>query len=514
MSFSDLVLASQEIDANLFKMQTAKAYYTGESEVTYHNEIMDKFFKNEDFEGILNYAAIPVDAVADRLQLLEIKGPTDDVTAKIAELMDANKMQLRFGQFILDVLVYGEYYMAVWPEDNDASEIFDLDSPDESGIDLEGTTDGVPLNHKAKFMFCDAETTRAFYDDGGEQLFVARKWQMKDIEGRDIFRVNLNYPDRIEKFWWYIEDDIKNCQPWFDNDQDEWPMENPYGAIPIFHFSTAFPHGIPEHKAMYGVQDAINKIFQTHISSIEYLGFPIVYALMDPTGAGGTGDFSAEGIDDTDTDSASDVNRLENSPGSIWALRAQSVGQLEPAGSDNFIQSLKNYKEIASEVTGLPARLFTSTDGQHPGADAVNAADAVLRQRVIDRSILLSESLKQMIVFAMKMAFGIELKAKDISVIWKPQKIEMGAAEVQIMQFKMKDLFMPPRMILSEMGYTPAECDQILGFGEDGSRQVEEKRKAELEQFQATGPAAAQKAKIGNTGADAPKADKKPTSDK
>lgn len=469
MSFDDLVTASQEIDENLPGHVRSKQYYDGDDSSKFLSSIYDEFLKQEEFSGTLNYASIPVDAVADRLQLLSIKGPTDAITKMISDLWDANKMQLRFGQFILDILTYGEYFVAVWPDDGVAGELFDLSSSDAEEVEL---VDETPLNHKAKMMFCDAATTRAFYDDGGEQKFVARKWIQKDAKNRDIARVNLYYSDRIEKYWWLEKDDIETAEQWFDDAQDEWPMPNPYGAIPIFQFSTSFPHGKPEHKAVFGVQDALNKIFQVHISSIEYLGYPIVYMLMDETSAAGTSDFEYDPIDTTESDVTQQVNQLKNSPGEIWAARAKSIGQLEPAGSSNFIQSLDKYKEVASELSGLPARLFSSTDGQHPGADAVNAADAVLRQRVVDRSVLLSEPLKQMITFALKLAYNIDVKPNEISIQWRPQKIEIDAAMIVIFEFKLR-LGIPEEQILTEMGYTDAEI-AIFQANINKKRQVEQ----------------------------------------
>ncbi len=476
MSFEDLVEASREIDANLPIAQKAKHYYDGEDSSRFLASVFNDFFKQEDFTGTLNYASIPVDAVADRLQLLSILGPDDATTEQIRDLLDANKMNMRLGQFILDVLTYGEYFVAVWPDEQEASDLFDLDA-DSLEVEL---VDDTPLNRKAKMMFCDAETTRAFYDDGGEQRFIARKWESKDFEGKEIIRVNLYYIDRVEKYWWFKKDDIATADAWLDDDQTEWPMDNPYGSIPIFQFSTGFPHGKPEHRSMFGVQDALNKIFQVHISSIEYLGYPIIYTLMDETSAAGTSDFEYAPIDNTESDAGSDVNKLKNNPGEVWALRAKSVGQIEPAGSSNFIDSLKTYKEIASEVTGLPARLFSSTDGQHPGADAVNAADAVLRQRVVDRSVILSEQLKQMISFALKMAFGKEVPAKEISVQWRPQSLQVDAAMIAVFEFK-RALGVPEEQILTELGYTQAEIDIFKPNIEEKRRVAEDARQAGME---------------------------------
>lgn len=446
MSLSDLIAASKEIDAKVDSYNRASAYYEGTDESQFLSELFDQFLSSRDFSGTLNYASIPVDAVADRLQLLTIKGPDDKTTELISQIWSTNKMPLRFGQFVLDILKYGEHFMSIWPDEI-------TDEPEDTDH-FEPWNTSTPVNHRAKIMFADAATTRAFYDDGGELVAVARQWQQVDDEGKDIVRHNLYYFDTIEKYWWYAKDDVETAKPWYDEGQNEWPMVNPFGRLPIFHYSTSFPHGTPEHRSLYGVQDALNKIFQTHIASIEFLGFPIVYTLMDQESSTGTADFEYGPIDDND--SAADTTGLKNNPGEVWALRAKQVGQLEPAGSTNFIESLKAYKEIASEISGLPARLFSSTDGQHPGADAVNAADAVLRQRVADRQTIIGETLKAAISFALLLAFNIEVAPEDISILWKPQKIELDENVIATLQFKMS-LGVPREQILSEMGYSAEE---------------------------------------------------------
>ena len=95
MSTPDLVTASRDIDRHVQDYAKAAHYYSGDDSSKFLNDIFNDFLKAQDFDGTLNYASIPVDAVADRLQLLSIKGPTDDITAKIAELWDANKIRQR-----------------------------------------------------------------------------------------------------------------------------------------------------------------------------------------------------------------------------------------------------------------------------------------------------------------------------------------------------------------------------------------------------------------------------------
>ena len=475
MSLPDLYQASAEIDLHAPEYVKADLMYEG-GQIMDHNGQMQTWadvMGDEDFKGVLPYASVPVDAVADRIQLSSITGPTDEITAKIADLLNANKFFLRFGQFVLDVMKYGEYFMTVWPEEemNDTdlgqAALFDLDRP-------ASLLQDTPLNHKAKMTFSDSATTRAFYDDGGELLYVARKWCQLDADGKDIERVNLYYLDFVEKYWWFRDKKIETAEPWYDEGQTtaDWPMENPYHEIPFYHYSTAYPHGRPEHKPLYGVQDAINQIFQTHISSIKFLGFPIIYALMDETSAQGTADLEYAPIDENDS-SIEDVNRLRNSPGEVWAMRAKSIGQLEPAGSASFLDSLKAYKEIASELVGLPARLFTSTDGHHPGADAVNAADAVLTQRVVDREILLAEPLKHAVSFGLRLAFGIDVPPEDIVVLWKPQKISLDASVITVLQWKIS-LGIPAEQVLSEIGYSPAEIESFKPSLEEAQRKRDE----------------------------------------
>ncbi len=111
---------------------------------------------------------------------------------------------------------------------------------------------------------------------------------------------------------------------------------------------------------------------------------------------------------------------------------------------------------MAADLSQLPVGLFMSTDGPHPSASAQNAADATLRQRVVDRSVLLSEPLRAMVAFAMRLAYDRELSPTDISIQWRPQKIEIDKDMIVIFEFKLK-LGIPEEQILTEMGYTDTE---------------------------------------------------------
>ena len=62
----------------------------------------------------------------------------------------------------------------------------------------------------------------------------------------------------------------KNAVDWeahFDDPADPWPLVNPYGQVPVFHFRTDEPYGHPEHEGFYGPQDLIHKLAVSHAAA-------------------------------------------------------------------------------------------------------------------------------------------------------------------------------------------------------------------------------------------------------
>lgn len=466
----DVKEAAEAMALALPGYKKAEYYYNGgamEWTTSNSSAMVGRVQQADEFTGTLNYAKIPVDTVADRMQLLTLTGPDESVTEKIKALWTENKMDLRFGQYLLDVLKMGDGYMSVWPDgDDDMEEEEDL--PEDADKEI-----------KTRLVFADPETTRAFYGDDGHLKYVARMWQEKDADGNELDRISLFYKDAVQKYFRTSAKasstgaTIRGAGKWVPYEEEgvAWPMPNPWGVIPYFHASNEFPYGTPEHASIYGVQDAINKIFRTHIAAIEFLGFPLIYALIDDTKSGGTSDFEFPEIDGVQEEQTGDIG-LEAKPGGILALRAQQLKQLEPAGSSNFIESLKQYKEIASELTGLPSRLFSSTDGQHPSADAVNAAAAVLNHRVADRENMIEHFLREMLSFALKVEFGIDVPSDQIKVAWQPHKIEIDEAVIKQMEFKLS-LGIPTSQILAELGY---DATQIAAFEANIAKKEQEKQ--------------------------------------
>ncbi len=72
------------------------------------------------------------------------------------------------------------------------------------------------------------EKHKPVYDDDGEMLYDVKKWSTSkrgplNPNAALIWRLNLYYPDRVEK-WFSIDQDGENWSPWQDAADEPWPL--------------------------------------------------------------------------------------------------------------------------------------------------------------------------------------------------------------------------------------------------------------------------------------------------
>jgi hypothetical protein len=192
----------------------------------------------------VNLAKTAVNVVADRLTVAAVTVPDDEAaTALIADVWADNELDLHQDAFTRRACEYGDSYALCWPEVDDSAEDGEPEPP-----------------ASVEIAFHDPMCMRLFYDPEhpSEKLYGIKRWKMTD--GR--IRATLYYADHGER--WVIKGkDMKELEPgaWLPYAEDglDAEFDNPYGEVPIFHYRTAAPYGVPEHIDAYGPQAAINK---------------------------------------------------------------------------------------------------------------------------------------------------------------------------------------------------------------------------------------------------------------
>ena len=437
MAMSDLLTAVNEIRENAHDYRRAEDYYYGRVGELFASPQVRRALRGQSGGFDVNLAARPVDAVLDRMRITAVAVPDDETATRrlMDEIWTPNRMDRYSKTVHWAGLVYGDAYLVVWDGDNDGS------------VDLFYNT---PI------------TTRVFYDPENprRKSFAAKVW----CEGEDenqVTRVTLYYPDRIEK---YISDaggsgdrdsDFQPYRP----DGENWPIPNPYGQVPVFHFRTSDPYGHPEHRGAFGPQNAITKLIATQMATTDFQGFPQRYALLNST----------EDLLDWDQDSeTAEPGRdtdLRANPGELWKLpNTTKVGEFSTADPDAFLKPISAYIRMMAAATATPLRFF-DPQGQIPSGEALRADEAPLTERITDRQDWFGEEWGEALVFASLVAGH---PAPSVAVSWRPVQVVDDLTGWQAIQAKIT-AGVPTEHALTEAGYPSDVVSSWLAGSEEPS---------------------------------------------
>jgi hypothetical protein len=455
---SDLMLGLRELDKARPEYETAERYYEGSAPEVFASVRLRRALAKTGTSFKFNFARIPVDAVVDRLELNAITSTDKQANLALQELWADNQLDLEAPNVHRRAEEFGDAYLIIWP------------SPDDDG---DGDID-------VDIFYNSPKTTRIIYDPENprRKLFAIKHWHEDDV-----FRANLYYRDRIEK-WVTREPKLKGDKEadwieYLDEDDPAWPLPNPYGKLPVFHFRTDRPYGTPEHKQAYGPQDVINKLVITHCSTIDYQGFPQRYLLADGDTdsdeisdgvpfdfpVDGTGDFGDDPMDRPRTTSGRDSEQssLGSDPADVWWLKnVKSAGQFAVADPKVFTDPMDRYVKAMAQVTTTPFHFFDST-GNPISGQSRQEMDLSFTKKVRNRQLSFGAAWRESMEFALLIA-GFE--GAQVQVQWaSPTRID-DLAGWQTIKAKV-DAGVPLKHALQEAGYTADQVAEWLPDEDD-----------------------------------------------
>ena len=209
--------------------------------------------------------------------------------------------------------------------------------------------------------------------------WVAKVWDCDDVSptnpaGMAVKRMNLYYPDRVEKWFTPAKtDDAKAIWGrWLDDGDKAWPIpliyeQKPLG-IPVFHFANKARgdgFGRPEHWGTIPQQDRLNKELLDLSTVLDQLGYPQRYA----TGL-------------------SDTSSLKSVPGEVWTTDATdgSFGQFDAANPEGMLKAIATTLLRIATRSNTPAHRFT-LEGGYPSGEALKVAEAGLVAKTRSRQV-------------------------------------------------------------------------------------------------------------------------------
>jgi hypothetical protein len=397
--------------------EEAQAYYNGDVPETFATARLRRAFKATGDHSRLNFCRPIVDAVNDRLEIAHIAGDTKGATAKIEEIWQNNDLGIEAQEIHRATLVNGDAYVLAWPGVSGDIQLA-LHTPDNMAL------------------VYDVENPR-------EKLFAVKVWRADE----STTRMNIYGPDSITK-WKANSDTITEGTNWSHVET----VDNPWGEVPVFHFRTHRPYGRPEHKDAFDSQNAINKLFITHMHTVDYQGAPQRYALAMAGADGGEIEDFSEG----DT-ARENISALKNGPGEVWFMNGvQKMGQFEPADPAVFWTPIKDTIRSMASLTSTPLHYFEKT-GNIPSGNALRTAEAPLLKKVADRETAFGYAWRDLFRFCLK----VEGFKSDVLVHWKAIE-SLDELERWDVTLKKINAGLSHRQALLEGGYPADQVDKIM----------------------------------------------------
>jgi hypothetical protein len=394
---TDIKKAYDKLTSKLKPYKTLTDYYEGNQPLKYSAERLRDAFDSSLTKFIINWCSVVIDCVLDRLIFKgwDAESETDDDI--LDDFYIDNDLQILGHKVHKNALVTSESFI-----------IFD------QGEDKE-----------LKAFYNDSRNVQLFYDDNGNKLFGAKWW----VDEKEKKRLNLYYPDRIEK---YLADKSISSEKSFALDITD---KNPYAPlIPIVHFQT----GYSELQNIITLQDAINKLFSDMMVVGEFNAFKQRWMVTN-----------------------ADISTLKNSPKSILQLpkgtsdeEGTQIGEFTAADLKGYLDAMDKLANSIAIISRTPKHYFMDT-GSAISGEALIVMESPLVKKIQQIQANYSEAWIEVADFIRPNA--------DVSLLWEPLETVQPLMQAEQM-LVLKNLGIPLMTILRRAGWG---ADEIKQFEDD-----------------------------------------------
>ncbi|MEV8033903.1 phage portal protein [Streptomyces sp. NPDC086182] len=452
---ADLMYGIEELKEARPSYDQAQTYYDGKVPEVFTSTRIRRALTLHHIDFDLNFAKTPVNAVTNRLTIAAITSPDDAVTALVSQIWQDNQLNLEMPDTFRRAGEFGDAYLMVLPVEDEHGNVV-----------------------RVEMFYNSPQTVRVIYseDNPRKKAYTIKRW----CEGK-YQRAELYYDDRVER--WTTGENSKGTKPadWLywpadPEDPESWVMFHDWGEQPVFHFRTDRPYGVPEHYGAYGPQNAINKLQQTHMGTVDYQGFPQRYALTE-TANTDTSDLEPGDFADDDwplheqgvgpSDSGADSS-LKAGPGEMMLLRGfKAVGQFDAAQPSVFLEPINFNVRAMAQITDTPLRMFDPESSRQRSGVSFQEEDGPFISKVQNRQTSYGATVHEAFVFALR---RLGIPNPVINVDWVPARSVTDAQGWQTVNEKIR-AGVPRRQALMEAGYRQEQVDEWLAGVDDSELQ-------------------------------------------
>jgi len=269
-----------------------------------------------------------------------------------------------------------------------------------------------------------------FNDENGEIDYASKRWNVASARDGSVGykrRINLYFPDRIER---YVSDDRIQDGIWqrfTDEENPDWPIPwvdrdgMPLG-VPVFHFpfnQAGWRWGMSALEQVIPLQNALNKSVVDLIAAADTTGFRIYYVV------------GSNNLDE-------DGKPLQISPGVLLGFRNESAtfGAINPAELRPLIETVDAFKVSIAQVTETPLHLF-QVSGQNASEGAQKQQEVGMISRAEDTSVHFGNRWEDVMYLSRRMhnTFSNEPKLDEnqlISTLWRDFEVRDRVERVKV----------------------------------------------------------------------------------
>lgn len=437
------------------RYQKYREYYDGIQALEFASAKFANTFGSQFQAFAYNRSAAVVDTIADRLQLvgmvvesdntdLEAGGgetdQADPVALAIAQIWQFNRMDRFQGEVHTEALKCGDSYVITWPE-----------------LQLDGSWMPRFYSQRAGSVVVVTD------EESGATVSAAKAWRITSGPFTGFWRLTMYFPEAIYKFITSAKKDNlpKKASDFVPYDPaaegkapEPWPVANPWGVVPVFHFANnAFTgeYGRSELRDVIPLQDAVNKASMDLMVAMEYGAFRQRYA----TGL-------QLGVPDPLTGKI--PSPFKPGPGEIWTGQAGATfGDFATTDLGQFLDVAKDLDSKISNVSRISGFWLNPSMDNPPSGEALKTADAPFVFKLEDRQITFGnnwEDLFSLAVGQMAASPNPDSIPKNLKAVWKPAELRSDT-ELATVETLKANLGIPDEILWQEMGYTDTEIENM-----------------------------------------------------
>lgn len=416
---ADMTWALAKLARKRLACQLYKQYYVGEHRLTYATRAYREAFAALVQNLRANLCPAVITALTDKLEVTGFEPhdaqhrdtadrnastPEERVALAAWSLWQDQSLTLIADQIHDEAAICGDAFLVIWPD-----------------------ADGTARVHPQ-----DATEMVARYNmERKAQLDVAAKvWR----EGKR-WRLTLYYADRLEKYRSRaanaeaaLPSSAQAFEPYQPDGDEAWPLPNPYGQVPVFHFPFSGPlggDGLSDLADVIPLQDGLNKALADELVAREFAA----YAQRWATG------IEPEITIDANTGEAQEqelpfkigIDRIIHT-----ANENARFGQFSATDLEKFVAVIDAYFGIVGRIKGIPRHYFFMS-GDFPSGEAQRTAEERLVKRARKLQRRFGAVWQAAMTFALQVA-GVGDGALRITTVWA--SAEPRAVNDEIKNFK------------------------------------------------------------------------------